>query len=102
MFLYHFQGSGSKGGSSAIKPSISMVTTKTGNNQTVTLVQKASNAVSAAPPQKLVSVNRPLIKVTPGSAGKKLIYLIYMCSYFKYFWLLLRHRNSISYSCEGK
>ncbi|KAL7631359.1 UNVERIFIED_CONTAM: hypothetical protein RMT77_018338 [Armadillidium vulgare] len=63
------KGSGSKGGSSAIKPSISMVTTKTGNNQTVTLVQKASNAVSAAPPQKLVSVNRPLIKVTPGLTG---------------------------------
>ncbi|XP_076042639.1 uncharacterized protein LOC143026326 isoform X2 [Oratosquilla oratoria] len=64
--------SGSAGGvkiaASSIKPAISMVTSKTGNTQNVTLVQKPATAISAGPTQKIVSVNRPVFKVTPGPA----------------------------------
>lgn len=53
-----------------MKPTISMVTTKTGNTQTVTLVQKPATGISSGPTQKIVSVNRPVFKVTPGPPGK--------------------------------
>ncbi|XP_037796187.1 transcription initiation factor TFIID subunit 9-like [Penaeus monodon] len=52
-----------------MKPTISMVTTKTGNTQTVTLVQKPATGISSGPTQKIVSVNRPVFKVTPGPPG---------------------------------
>ncbi|KAF2358148.1 Transcription initiation factor TAFII31 [Trinorchestia longiramus] len=59
----------SKAAASA-KPSVSMVTTKSGSaQQTVTLVQKQPTAVSTGPPHKIVTVNRPLIKVTSGPPG---------------------------------
>ncbi|KAK3864628.1 hypothetical protein Pcinc_029703 [Petrolisthes cinctipes] len=57
------------GGGGGMKPTISMVTTKTGNTQTVTLVQKPTPALPSGPTQKIVSVNRPVIKVTPGPQG---------------------------------
>lgn len=57
-------------GTPPIKPTISMVTTKTGNTQTVTLVQKPATGISSGPTQKIVSVNRPVFKVTPGPPGR--------------------------------
>lgn len=60
---------GMKLASAPIKPTISMVTTKTGNTQTVTLVQKPATTITSGPNQKIVSVNRPVFKVTPGTPG---------------------------------
>lgn len=57
-------------GGGGMKPTISVVTTKTGNTQTVTLVQKPAPALPSGPTQKIVSVNRPVIKVTPGPPGQ--------------------------------
>lgn len=62
-------GGGMKLGNTPIKPTISMVTTKTGNTQTVTLVQKPATTITSGPAQKIVSVNRPVFKVTPGPPG---------------------------------
>ncbi|XP_042224803.1 transcription initiation factor TFIID subunit 9B-like [Homarus americanus] len=62
-------GAGMKIAATPIKPTISMVTTKTGNNQTVTLVQKPATGIPSGPTQKIVSVNRPVFKVTPGPPG---------------------------------
>lgn len=62
-------GGGAKLASMPIKPTISMVTTKTGNTQTVTLVQKPATTITSGPAQKIVSVNRPVFKVTPGPPG---------------------------------
>ncbi|XP_050727854.1 transcription initiation factor TFIID subunit 9-like [Eriocheir sinensis] len=62
-------GGGMKLGNTPIKPTISMVTTKTGNTQTVTLVQKPATNITSGPAQKIVSVNRPVFKVTPGPTG---------------------------------
>lgn len=64
-------GGGMKLGNTPIKPTISMVTTKTGNTQTVTLVQKPATTITSGPTQKIVSVNRPVFKVTPGPAGMR-------------------------------
>lgn len=66
-------GGGMKLGSAPIKPTISMVTTKTGNTQTVTLVQKPATTITSGPAQKIVSVNRPVFKVTPGTPGMDLV-----------------------------
>lgn len=60
-------------GNTPIKPTISMVTTKTGNTQTVTLVQKPATTITSGPAQKIVSVNRPVFKVTPGPPGINLV-----------------------------
>ncbi|XP_045588870.1 transcription initiation factor TFIID subunit 9 [Procambarus clarkii] len=62
-------GAGMKIAATPIKPTISMVTTKTGNTQTVTLVQKPTTGIPSGPTQKIVSVNRPVFKVTPGPPG---------------------------------
>lgn len=61
---------GMKISATPMKPTFSTVTTKTGNTQTVTLVQKpAASAAIGGPTQKIVSVNRPVFKVTPGPPG---------------------------------
>ncbi|KAK7070364.1 Transcription initiation factor TFIID subunit 9B [Halocaridina rubra] len=60
---------GMKISTTPIKPTISMVATKTGNTQAVTLVQKPSTGIASGPTQKIVSVNRPIFKVTPGPPG---------------------------------
>lgn len=62
-------GAGMKIAATPIKPTISMVATKTGNTQTVTLVQKPATGINAGPTQKIVSMNRPIFKVTPGPPG---------------------------------
>jgi len=61
---------GMKISATPMKPTFTTVTTKTGNTQTVTLVQKpAASAAIGGPTQKIVSVNRPVFKVTPGPPG---------------------------------
>jgi hypothetical protein len=56
--------------SAAVKPAVSVVTTKSSSaQQTVTLVQKQPTVVTTGPPHKIVTVNRPLIKVTSGPPG---------------------------------
>lgn len=67
-------GRGAKGGGGlsggTTKPTVSMVTNKSGSNQqTVTLVQKQPSVLNAGPQHKIVTVNRPLIKVTSGPPG---------------------------------
>ncbi|XP_066946513.1 transcription initiation factor TFIID subunit 9B [Macrobrachium rosenbergii] len=62
-------GPGMKIAATPIKPTISMVATKTGNTQAVTLVQKPATGIASGPTQKIVSVNRPIFKVTPGPPG---------------------------------
>uniref|UniRef100_A0A2P2HYG2 Transcription initiation factor TFIID subunit 9-like n=1 Tax=Hirondellea gigas TaxID=1518452 RepID=A0A2P2HYG2_9CRUS len=57
-------------GNSNAKPTVSMVTSKSGSNQqTVTLVQKQPNLIPTGPQGKIVTINRPLIKVTSGHPG---------------------------------
>ena len=69
--------SGVKLAGGALKPAISMVTTKSGNTQTVTFVQKPTTNINTGPTQKIVSVNRPVIKVTPGQPGNTMIKVYY-------------------------
>jgi len=65
--------------SQANKQTVSMVPPKgpTPNNQQMTLIQKPQSAVNAGPSAKIVTVNRPHIKISSGPPGK-----VFGCVFF--------------------